>query len=185
MRAGFERRLMRQRRLSPLTGDGCDGHVTHGAIAPAGMVGEPGPLLRIITNQKVAFLAVGGFNTAAATAWFVGWQLLTEDHLGYHFNLVAAYLSNVMTAFLLYRNLVFRVRGNFVRDLRRFTAVNFGMFTLNFLLMTVSVSVLGLPVIPSQLVITPVLAIGSYFGYRDFSFRRKAIQGVTAPSDAP
>jgi putative flippase GtrA len=139
---------------------------------PARMVGEPGPLLRIITDQKVAFLAVGGFNTAAATVWFVGWQLVTGDHLGYHFNLVAAYFCNVMTAFLLYRHLVFRVRGHFLRDLWRFTAVNFGTFALNLVAMTLSISALGFPVIRSQLVITPILAIGSYFGYREFSFRR-------------
>jgi putative flippase GtrA len=136
------------------------------------MVGEPGPLLRIVTNQKVAFLAVGGFNTAAATVWFIGWQLVTGDHLGYYFNLVAAYLCNVMTAFLLYRHLVFRVRGHFVRDLWRFTAVNFSMFALNLVAMTLAISALGFPVIRSQLVITPILAVGSYFGYRDFSFRR-------------
>ncbi len=137
------------------------------------MVGEPGPLLRIITNQKVAFLAVGGFNTAAATVWFIGWQLVTDDRLGYHFNLVASYLCNVLTAFLLYRHLVFRVRGHFWLDLWRFTLVNFTMFALNMVVMTLAVSVLGFPIIPSQLVITPILAIGSYFGYRDFSFRRK------------
>lgn len=140
---------------------------------PAGMAGEPGPLLRVITNQKIAFLAVGGFNTAAATVWFIGWQLVTGDAFGYHFNLVASYVCNVMTAFLLYRHLVFRVRGHFWRDLWRFTMVNFSAFALNMLAMTVAVSALGFPVIRSQLVITPILAIGSYFGYRDYSFRRK------------
>ncbi len=139
------------------------------------MAGEPGPLLRIITSQKVAFLAVGGFNTAAGTAWFIGWQLVTGDRLGYHFNLVAAYISNVIFAFVLYRHLVFRVRGHFWRDLCRFAAVNFSVFALNMAAMTLAVSVLSFPVIPSQLIITPVLAIGSYLGYRDFSFRRKAL----------
>ena len=143
-----------------------------GTRPPAGMEGEPGPLLRIVSNQKVAFLAVGAFNTATATLWFLGWQLLTGEHLGYHVNLVAAYLCNVMTAFLLYRHLVFRVRGHFVRDLWRFTAVNFSSFALNLLAMTVAVSGLGFPVIGSQLVLTPILAIAVFVGYRDFSFRR-------------
>jgi putative flippase GtrA len=139
---------------------------------PAGMVGEPGPLLRVVTNQKVAFLGVGAFNTASATVWFVGWQSLAGEHLGYHANLVAAYLCNVMTAFLLYRFLVFRVRGHFRRDLWRFTAVTFTSFALNLVAMTVAVTKFGFPVIRSQLVITPILALGVYFGYRDFSFRR-------------
>ncbi len=155
-----------------------------GRKPPAGMVGEPGPLLRIVTNRKVAFLAVGGFNTAAGTAWFIGWQLVTGDQLGYHFNLVASYVCNVFTAFLLYRHLVFRVRGNFVRDLWRFTVVNFSAFALNFVAMTLAVSAMGFPVIPSQLVITPILAIGSYFGYRDFSFRRRAARADVPVKEA-
>ncbi len=176
---------MRQSRSRPSTRERreTDARSGAGSRPPAGMDGVPGPLLRIIANQKMAFLAVGGFNTAAGTVWFVGWQLATKGHLGYHFNLFAAYLSNVMTAFLLYRNLVFRVRGHFVRDLWRFAAINFTMFVLNFVIMTGAVSVLGLPVIPSQLVITPVLALGSYFGYRDFSFRRKDA-GATAEAKA-
>ncbi|MBJ7351062.1 MAG: GtrA family protein, partial [Rhodococcus sp.] len=30
---------------------------------PAGMNGAPGPLMRIVKNQKIAFLLVGGVNT--------------------------------------------------------------------------------------------------------------------------
>jgi putative flippase GtrA len=147
---------------------------------PAGMTGELGPLMRLISNQKLAFLAVGGVNTAIGSGWFVVWELLTGDRLGYQFSLVAAYFCSVVTAFLMYRFLVFKVRGNFVRDLGRFAVVNFGAFLVNLLLMTVAVSGFDLPRIPSQLVITAVLAVAQFFGYRDFSFKRHG-----APTAAP
>lgn len=147
---------------------------------PHGRTGEPGPLLRLAKNQKVAFLAVGAFNTGAGTVWFVVLQLVIGNHVDYHVTLVAAYLCNVLTAFAMYRYLVFRVRGNFLLDLGRFVVINLSTFLLNLVVMTVAVSGFDFPPIPSQLVITPVLALGSYFGYRDFSFRR---QVTDVPTD--
>ncbi|NLE81323.1 MAG: GtrA family protein, partial [Rhodococcus sp.] len=93
-----------------------------------------------------------------------------------HFAIVAGYVCNVACAFSMYRYLVFEVRGHFVRDLWRFVVVNFGAFALNMVLMTLAVSVLHFPPILSQLVITAVTATSSFFGYRDFSFRRRAFR---------
>ncbi|NLE80669.1 MAG: GtrA family protein, partial [Rhodococcus sp.] len=42
---------------------------------PAGMSGRPGPLMRVVKNQGLAFVLVGGFNTALGTLWFIAWQL--------------------------------------------------------------------------------------------------------------
>ena len=136
------------------------------------MTGEPGPLVRLFKNQAVAFLLVGGFNTALGTAWFIVWQIALGDRFGYHFAIVAGYICNVLCAFGMYRYLVFRVRGHFWRDLWRFITVNFGAFVLNLALMTVAVSLLNFPPIPSQIVITAITATASFFGYRDFSFKR-------------
>lgn len=140
---------------------------------PAGMTGAPGPLMRICRNQAVAFLLVGGVNTALGTAWFVVWQLLIGERYGYHSAIVLGYLCNVLCAFAMYRYLVFRVRGHVLRDLSRFFAVNFGAFLANISLMTVAVTLLRFPPIPSQFVVTAIMAVVSFFGYRDFSFRRK------------
>jgi putative flippase GtrA len=147
------------------------------ATPPAGMSGGAGPLMRLVKNQGLAFLLVGGFNTALGTAWFIVWQLAVGDRLGYHFAIVAGYLCNVLCAFAMYRYLVFRVRGHLLRDLWRFVVVNFGAFAINMALMTLAVSVFGFPPIPAQIVITAVTATASFFGYRDFSFSRKKRSG--------
>ncbi|MFZ2175897.1 MAG: GtrA family protein, partial [Rhodococcus sp. (in: high G+C Gram-positive bacteria)] len=133
----------------------------------------PGPLMRVVKKQGLAFLLVGGFNTVLGTAWFIVWQLALGDQLGYHFAIIAGYLTNVMCAFAMYRYLVFEVRGHFIRDLWRFVVVNFGAFALNLALMTLTVSVFGVSPIPAQIAITAVTATASFFGYRDFSFSRK------------
>lgn len=147
------------------------------AIPPAGMTGGAGPLMRLFTNQTLAFLLVGGFNTVLGTAWFIVWQFAVGDQLGYHFAIVAGYLCNVLCAFAMYRYLVFRVRGHLLRDLWRFVVVNFGAFAINMVLMTLAVSVFGFPPIPAQIAITAVTATASFFGYRDFSFTRKKGSG--------
>ena len=131
-----------------------------------------GPLARLIGNQALVFLIVGGFNTALGTVWFVFFQLLIGDAWGYHAAIVLGYLCNVITAFCTNRYLVFRVRGHLLRDFWRFVIVNSGAFFINLALMTVAVSGLGFPPIPSQLILTFVTAVLSFFGYRDFSFRR-------------
>ncbi|MGU3436488.1 GtrA family protein [Actinomycetes bacterium M1A6_2h] len=132
-----------------------------------------GPLARLIGNQALVFLIVGGFNTALGTAWFIGFQLAIGDSWGYHAAIVLGYACNVVTAFCTNRYLVFRVRGHLLRDFWRFVVVNLGAFAVNLVLMTIAVSGLGFPPIPSQLVITLFTAVVSFFGYRDFSFRRK------------
>ena len=139
----------------------------------AAVTGAPGPLMRVVKNQAFAFLLVGGFNTVLGTLWFIGWQLALGEEFGYHFAIVAGYACNVLCAFAMYRYLVFRVRGQFLRDLCRFVVVNLSAFLLNLALMTLAVSVFGFPPIPAQIAITAVSATASFFGYRDFSFRRK------------
>ncbi|CAJ0557268.1 unnamed protein product, partial [Mesorhabditis spiculigera] len=92
---------------------------------PAGMTGRPGPLMRVVKNQALAFLLVGGVNTALGTAWFIAWQIALGDEFGYHFAIVAGYVCNLLCAFAMYRYLVFEVRGHFLRDFWRFVVVNF------------------------------------------------------------
>ncbi len=51
---------------------------------PAGMTGVPGPLFRLIRDQRVAFLIVGGMNTAIGTVWFVVFLwLFPQGAVGY------------------------------------------------------------------------------------------------------
>ncbi len=149
-----------------------DRHSAAGLDSTTGTTRESGPLVRLFKNQAFAFLLVGAFNTALGTAWFIVWQVELGDRFGYHFAIVAGYVCNVLCAFGMYRYVVFRVRGHLLRDLWRFVTVNFGAFILNLALMTVAVSVLKFPPIPAQIAITAITATASFFGYRDFSFKR-------------
>lgn len=133
----------------------------------------PGPLLRLVSDRRIAFLLVGGFNTVFAFALFVGFHRLLGD--GWFRNELALLCTNVVSilvAFVLHRTLVFRVRGHVLLDLVRFVTVNLGMIAANFVLLPLFVHVLGLDAVLAQAIITVITVTTSYLGHSLFSFRR-------------
>ena len=59
-------------------------------VPPAGMEGETGLLFRIVTDQRIAFLIVGGINTVVGMGWFIVFDRTVGQHLGYMVSLVLA-----------------------------------------------------------------------------------------------
>jgi putative flippase GtrA len=144
---------------------------------PAGMTGVPGPLFRLIRDQRVAFLLVGGANTAIGAVWFVFFLwLFPKGTAGYLGALLCAHVAAVLCAFVLYRRFVFRVRGHVLRDLARFELVNLSVLGFNFATLPVLVEVLGWPVLPSQFAIAGVTVVYSWFAHHGFSFRRSPVE---------
>jgi putative flippase GtrA len=140
---------------------------------PAGMKGVPGPLFRLVRDQRFAFLIVGGMNTAIGAVWFMLFLwLFPGGAVGYLGALLCAHIAAVLCAFVLSRRFVFRVTGHVLRDLVRFELVNLSTLGFNFATLPVLVEVLGWPVLPSQFAIAGVTVVYSWFAHRGFSFRR-------------
>ena len=125
-----------------------------------------------VTEQGVRFVAVGAFNTVFGYGSFALMQLTLGEDVHYMVLLVAAWILNVLEAYLAYRYLVFKVRGAFFRALARFSLVYVGAFVLNLVALPVGVDVLGLPVLAAQAVVLVVTVVVSFFAHRTFSFRR-------------
>lgn len=137
-------------------------------------VGSPaGPLQRLIKDQRVLFLLVGGANTAFSTALFAGLVLLLGPSVPSVASLGIAWVVSLVLVFFVYRRLVFRVTGNGWRDFLRFTSVNVGSLLLNMGALALLADVLGLPAIPTQIAITVLVVIFNYVGHKFFSFRRR------------
>jgi putative flippase GtrA len=140
---------------------------------PAKMIGVPGPLFRLIRDQRVAFLIVGGMNTVIGTAWFVLFlALFPHGAAGYLGALACAHIAGVLCAFVLHRRFVFRVTGHVLRDLARFELVNLSTLGFNLAALPLLVEIFGWPVLLSQLVITGATVVYNWFAHRGFSFRR-------------
>ncbi|WP_197974059.1 MULTISPECIES: GtrA family protein [unclassified Stenotrophomonas] len=136
--------------------------------------GAPGPLQRLIKDQRVLFLLVGGGNTAFSTALFACLVLLLGPDVPSVVSLGIAWVVSLVLVFFVYRRLVFRVTGNGWGDFLRFSSVNVGSLLLNIGALALLADVLGLPAIPTQIGITVLVVVFNYIGHKHFSFRRRS-----------
>ncbi|MEG9226825.1 GtrA family protein [Aeromicrobium sp. Sec7.5] len=144
----------------------------------AGMRGPDGPLLRLVSDRRIAFILVGLVNTGVGYAWFILFLWLGEGRWGYLISVLMTHVLSVLCAFVLYRRLVFRVRGQVLLDLARFESVYLGALAVNLVLLPVFVEVFGMPPLLGQLFVVMVTTLISYTGHSSFSFRR-----TKAPAD--
>ena len=147
--------------------------------AVAGMTGPDGPLLKLFKNRAFAFLVVGGINTGVGFVWFVLLSALFDavapgaDWADFAVITCAQVVSSI-SAFFLYRHIVFRVKGHFWLDLLRFQLVYVVIFPLNLIVVPALTIGLGWNRIVAQLLFTVAYVILSWFGHSQFSFRRSA-----------
>lgn len=146
------------------------------ASPPGGMSGPPGWLLRVVRDQRVAFLVVGGVNTVVGFLCFAGFLLLLGQRR-YLAVLVCAHVVSVLIAFVLYRFVVFRVRGHVLADLWRFETVYLAALAVNFVLLPLLVEIAHLPVLLAQALIVFVTSVMSWVGHKHYSFRRRSSSG--------
>lgn len=149
---------------------------------------------RLINDERVRFLIVGGFNTFFGYALFIGFEL-TLGHLiggwiGDLVSLYAAYAVATVVAFVLHRHFTYRVTGtgNVVVDYLRFVSVYLVAIAINTVALPLLTEFAGIPAILAQGLIVVVTTLVSYFGHKWFSFRRKPLavadeQAVDAAAD--
>jgi putative flippase GtrA len=143
----------------------------------------PGPLIRLIHDQRVAFLVVGAINTVVGFGIFVACSVTAGNFVDHRFGKVAGSLVTVgishvlavLFAFVMHRRFVFHVRGHVLRDLARFESVYLTALGINAIALPVLVE-LGMHRIPAQAIILASTTLLSYFGHRHFSFRRGAAE---------
>lgn len=142
------------------------------AVPPGGMSGPPGWLLRVVRDQRVAFLIVGAINTVVGYLVFAAFLVTVGRRWHYLVALACTYVVSVLFAFVLYRFVVFRVRGHVLADLWRFATVYVAALAVNFVLLPLLVEIAHLPVLVAQALIVLVTSVMSWVGHQKFSFRR-------------
>lgn len=151
-----------------------------GPAFPGGLHEDaPGWLLTAVKDQRVAFLGVGVVNTLVGFVAFFGFDDLyaaaAPGWPGVLHNtvvLACAHVVTVLVAFVLYRYLVFRVRGHLWRDLARFESVYLTSIAVNWVLLNLLVEVAHWSAKLAQTVILVLQVLLSWFGHKHFSFRR-------------
>ncbi len=139
----------------------------------------PGPLIRLVRDQRIAFLLVGGINTAVGFGIFVACSQTVGHFVDRRFGAIAgtlvtiviSHILSVLFAFVMHRRFVFRVEGHVLRDLLRFESVYLTTFGINAVGLLVLVE-LGVHRIPAQAIVFVPTLLLNYLGHRYFSFRR-------------
>lgn len=142
-----------------------------------------GPLIRLVRDQRIAFLIVGAINTVVGFVIFIICSVTLGHVIDRRFGKVVgslvtvgiSHVLGVLFAFVMHRRLVFRVRGHVLRDLARFWSVYLTALGINIVALPVLVE-MGLGRIPAQAIILASTTLLSYFGHRHFSFRRSAAE---------
>jgi putative flippase GtrA len=123
-------------------------------------------------ERGIRYLLVGGWNTVFGYGVFALLQLTLGDDVNYLFLLAIAQVLATLNAFVGYRLLVFKVTGNVLADLARFSLVYVGAFAVNLAALPLLVEVAGLPVLLAQAIVVVGTVLASFFAHRNFSFRR-------------
>jgi putative flippase GtrA len=145
--------------------------------------GRPISWRALYASERARFLVVGGFNTAFGYFLFAVLVLLGAGRVHYTLLLVAAYAAATVVAYLLHRTIVFRVKGNLVRDFPRYVSVHLGALAANLALLPLLVELVGMHVLAAQWLLVAVMAVATYLGHKRFSFRRPA-PAPSLPHDA-
>jgi putative flippase GtrA len=131
----------------------------------------------LLGDQRVRYLAVGGYNTVSSYLLFVGLELAFGDVVNYLVLLVVAMVLSVLQAFVLHRRFVFHATdGHWPGQLLRFSQVYAGAFAVNLALLPVLVDVVGLPVIEAQGVLVFTTVTASFVGHRRWSFGKRGVK---------
>lgn len=141
-------------------------------------------ITRLVGDQRVRFLAVGATNTIIGYVVFSALTLWVFAHIpfGYLLSLIISYAVAIVIAFVLYRRFVFKVTGHVVRDFLRFVSVYAVAIGLNAVLLPLFVEVLHLHPLIAQAITLVITTLLSFFGHREFSFRR---DGDDPPAGVP
>lgn len=136
---------------------------------------------RLARDPRVRFLAVGAFNTSFA---YVVYAALVLPGVPYLLALLVAHVLSVLVAFVLYRRLVFAVRGRVLGDLWRFWSVYLGALALNVALLPLLVEGAGITPLLAQGLLAGLSAASSWLGHSRFSFRRTTRPTPARPTAA-
>jgi putative flippase GtrA len=120
--------------------------------------------------QPFTYLAVGGWNTVFGLGLFwIAYRYLGSS-VNYLVLLACCNLLAITNAFVCYKFLVFRTRGNWLREYVRFWAV-YGVATLVGIgIVALLVQAIGMSPVTANFLATAVVIAGGFIGHKRVSF---------------
>jgi putative flippase GtrA len=128
--------------------------------------------LRQKSGRPLRFMAAGAFNAAMGLTLFPA-LLLVNPYFRVHY-IIALIISQFVcttVAFVIYKLLVFRTKGNVAREFVSFVSFYLINYAANWLFLPLLVEFGGFNPIWAQMVFVVILAVSSYFWHSRISFQ--------------
>ncbi|MDO8916264.1 MAG: GtrA family protein [Coriobacteriia bacterium] len=125
-------------------------------------------------EEKLRFLVVGGWNTLFSYGML--WVLDAFLHARLHYSLILTvnWIIGVTHNLFTFKLLVFRTRGNWLKEYLRSYVVYAGSFALNLAIVAVIMELWAPRLVIAQLPAIVVVTIISYLGHKHFTYRTTA-----------
>jgi len=130
-------------------------------------------LWRFLDNQKVRYLLAGGWNTVFGYGAFASLYFLFHRHCNYLILAVIANILAITMAYATYKCIVFRTKGNILREYLRFYGVYGANALVGLALLSIFVDLFHLSPYLAPLLTTFITVVISYFGHKHFSFKHR------------
>lgn len=130
-------------------------------------------LLKLIRRPEIRYLITGGANTALSFGVGALLFYLLIDHLHYVVIMVLGTVVNITISYVNYKFIVFKTKGNYIREYLRFYMIYSLPIAFNFIAFPICYQVLKINPYITQLILTAITVVFSYFGHKNFSFLPK------------
>ena len=130
--------------------------------------------MKLLKNEKIRYLLVGGYNTAFGYILFVVLLMLLKDRVHYLVVLVISHVISVTNAYFAYKFLVFKTQGKWLHEFGKFNMVYLGVLAINLMALPAMVELLSIRPVIGQAWFVGITVIVSYLGHKHFSFRAQS-----------
>ena len=126
-------------------------------------------------SQALRYLIVGGWNTVFGYCVFALLYFMLSARIHYVVIAIVSGIISITMAYAGYKLFVFKTKGNYLSEYLKFYVVYGFSMILGLVLLPLFVEFLKLNVYLAQAIATIACIFISFFGHRNFSFRKKTI----------
>ena len=137
------------------------------------------PLRKLISNQQIRFLIVGGFNTVLGFLTFSLFQYLFGKNIGYIGCLIFSFILVTTFSFYIYRTYVFTTKVPLITSYLKYQSINSVSLLVNLLLLPAIIIYFSLNPYISQAISIFIISLLSYLGHRFYSFKSNKNRNTT------
>ncbi len=121
-------------------------------------------------REQWRYLIIGIWNTLFGYLLYTFFYYCFHKIIHYVLLLIINYFFNILNNYICYKFLVFKTRGNYVREYCRFLMVYGASILINLVLLPLFVEIFKVHPLVAQAIVGTFIVFITYFGHKKFSF---------------